>query len=140
MIRGGGKQVGLLSLAEVKESWMEKRRLNVALQYALRYFIVIAATVLAIFLMVGWILQQHKAFVVEHVRENVENFMEELDESLIRQKSVAQEIFLDDLTSPGSITSHTLQTVKGIRQLELYQETLMLNDYLFLNYSGGGSG
>lgn len=119
---------------------MEKRKLSVTLQYALRYFIVIAATILAIFLMVGWILQQHKAFVVEHVRENVENFMEELDESLIKQKSVAQEIFLDDLTAPGIITSHTLQTVKGIRQLELYRETLMLNDYLFLKYPGGISG
>lgn len=45
---------------------MEKRKLSVTLQYALRYFIVIAATILALFLMVGWILQQHKAFVVEH--------------------------------------------------------------------------
>ena len=115
---------------------MKKRKMNITVQYALRYFIVIIATTLLIFLMVGWILQEHKNTLVDNVRESVHTFMQQLDMSLIKQQTLAQEIFSDELTAPGSIESHPLQTVKGIKQLELYQNALLLNDYLFLKYPG----
>ena len=113
---------------------MRRKKINITVQYALRYFLVIIATALFTFLLVGWILQKHKETVVNNVRDNVHAFMQELDLSLVKQQTVAQEIFSDELTAPGNIDSHPLQMVKGIKQLALYQNAIPLNDYLFLRY------
>lgn len=115
---------------------MEKRRTSITVQYALHYFIVIAVTILLVFLLVGWVLQKHKNALVNNVDENVYKFMQELDASLLKQQNLAEKIFLDKVTAPGNIESHPLQTLKGIEKLELYQSAVLLNDYLFLKYPG----
>lgn len=115
---------------------MKKRRINIAVQYAVHSFIVITVTSLMIFLFVGWILQKHKDTVVNNVREDMHIFMQELDATIMKQNTLAQDIFLDELTSPGNIDNHPIQTVEGIAQLVLYQNALQLNDYIFLKYPG----
>lgn len=115
---------------------MKKRRINIAVQYAVHSFIVIIAISSVIFLFVGWILQKHKDTVVNNVREDMHILMQELDATIIKQQTLAREIFTDELTSPGYIDSHPIRTVEGIEQLVLYRNTLQLNDYLFLKYPG----
>ena len=115
---------------------MRRNKINITVQYALSYCVVIVVTALFVFLMVEWILLQHKETLVKNVKEDVHTYMDELDMALAKQKEIAQEIFSDDLTSPDNITTHPLQTVKGIKQLELYRNSLLLNDCIFLKYPG----
>lgn len=115
---------------------MKKRKINITVQYALSYCVVIVVTALFVFLMVEWILLQHKETLVKNVKENVHAYMNELELVLAKQQELAQEIFSDDLTSPENITVHPIQTVKGMKQLELYKNSLLLNDYVFLRYPG----
>lgn len=132
----GGASGTVPPFLKIQGGFMRKKKINITLQYVLSYCVVIVVTALLVFCMVEWILLQYRQTLVNNVKASVHSYMDELDAELLKQQKLAQEIFSDELTAPENITAHPLQTVQGMKQLELYKNSLPLNDYIFLKYPG----
>ena len=112
-----------------------KKQNNLMILYAIRYGTIVFLTALFIWILIFWLLQEHKNELIKGVKKEFQDIVLEIDELLVCQRDLANEIYLNTLTRPSYMNSSYVQALKGLEQLNVFKNSLEINDYLFLKYS-----
>lgn len=112
-----------------------KKQYSLMISYAIRYGIIVFLTALFIWVLIFWLLQEHKTELMKGIKKEFEDIVLDVDELMVSQYETAGEIYFNTLTRPSSMNSSYVNALKGLEQLNVFKNTLEINDYLFLQYS-----